>query len=135
MTTRRGFIRGVFASVLALVIPRAAAAMPINEPDTITAVHVPPPLLDNEGLWVQLGETTEEREHGIAIGGVDSCTWPSPFEDVQVFHSSIGWEPQFMIATEALAERSKPTTFASPFTSPLAVPYSSKREQEVPDEH
>jgi len=55
MTTRRGFIRGVFASVLALVIPRAAAAMPINEPDTITAVHVPPPLLDNEGLWVQLG--------------------------------------------------------------------------------
>ena len=51
MVTRRGFIQGVLAGIVVLVLPKAAEAMPFDEP-------------------------VVGPEHGIAIDGKDSYVWP-----------------------------------------------------------
>ena len=48
MTTRRGFIQGIFAGITALVLPKVAEA----EAETITVPHRKAPIMDNLGGFI-----------------------------------------------------------------------------------
>ena len=153
MTTRRGFIQGVLVAIGAAVMPRVAEARPINEPG-IVLPHMKAPLVDNLGFSLDMdtlnasarnaADAIAEQAQAIDSGFVSI----GDFTRVAVYYNGgcaeyhlddPGWEPQFVITTQAPAERSKllqddkPTTFTSPFASPLEVPGSGKRE--VPDQH
>ena len=78
MTTRRGFIQGVLAGMVALVLPKTAKAMPVDEP--------------------------VEPEHGLRVDGRDCWTLPekaATSEGVFMMPAEIpsGWEPLLMIPT------------------------------------
>ena len=146
MTTRRGFIQGVLVAIGAAVMPRVAEAMPINEPD-ITVAHRAAPLIDNMGFLERDRQRDIDFIRGTGSGKPLGCIEWEPNSDGDWF-GMCGLKPEWhdeeeewceAVITQAPAERSKllqddkPTTFTSPFASPLEVPGSGKRE--VPDQH
>jgi len=87
MTTRREFIQGVLTGMVALVLPKTAKAMPLDEP-------------------------VVEPEHGLRVEGKDCYVWPDThisdwepllmiptyagtfFPNEEVEWDGMGWSPE-----------------------------------------
>ena len=80
MTTRREFIQGVIAGMIALVLPKTAKAMPIDEP-VVEPEH---------GLRVD-GMVDSYVHPSIILG--DKAYWSWPFLTIGEIEDSFAWSP------------------------------------------